>query len=116
MDGRTSDKSNQTQAAKSESKEKKMSAIPKTEGDKEILIPTEYTPQKKRWYILFLTGLIGGVQSLIWMGWGTIAQSMYFAYPTWNDGDIGLLGNWGEICFLIFAIPASSLLTPTEPG
>ena len=87
-----------------------MSGIPTKEDDKKILIPTEYAPQKKRWYILFLTGLIGMVQSLIWMGWGTIAQAMYFAYPTWDDSDIGLLGNWGEICFLIFAIPASWLV------
>ena len=87
-----------------------MSGLPKQKDDEEGLVPAEYTPQKKRWYILFLTGLIGMVQALIWMCWGTISKAMYFAYPSWNDGDIGLLGNWGEICFLVTAIPASWLV------
>ena len=42
---------------------------------------------------MFLTGVMGMVQALIWMGWGTVSQSMYYAYPDWNDTDIGLLGN-----------------------
>ena len=77
--------------------------------DQVKLVPGEFKPTRWRWYILFLTGLMGMVQSLIWMGnmskmsfffssflsgWGTIAQSMYYAYPNWDDSDIGLLGNW----------------------
>ena len=69
-----------------------------------------YSPSQARWYILFLTGLMGMVQSLIWMGWGTVSQSMYYAYPDWNDSDIGLLGNWGEIMFLAFSVPATWIL------
>ena len=57
-----------------------------------------------------VTGLIGMVQAAIWMSWGTVAQSMYFAYPDWRASDIGLLGNWGEICFLASSLPATWLL------
>ena len=55
-------------------------------------------------------GLLGMVQSLIWMGWGTISQSMYYVYHEWTDADIGLLGNWGEIMFLVFSVPATWLV------
>lgn len=70
----------------------------------------EFRPSPVRWYILALTGYMGMVQSLVWMGWGTISQSMYFAYHDWNDSDIGLLGNWGEICFLAFSLPATWIM------
>ena len=70
----------------------------------------EFQPSTARWYILALTGYMGMVQSLVWMGWGTVSQSMYFAYPDWDDRDIGLLGNWGEICFLVFSLPATWIM------
>ena len=70
----------------------------------------EFQPSPTRWYILALTGYMGMVQSLVWMGWGTVSQSMYFAYPDWDDRDIGLLGNWGEICFLVFSLPATWIM------
>ena len=41
------------------------------------------------------------------MGWGTVSQSMKYAYPDWTDSDIGLLGNWGEIMFLVTSVPAT---------
>ena len=74
------------------------------------LLSPEFRPSPVRWYILALTGYMGMVQSLVWMGWGTISQSMYFAYPHWSDSDIGLLGNWGEICFLVFSLPATWIM------
>ena len=74
------------------------------------LVSTEFRPSPARWYILALTGFMGMVQSLVWMGWGTVSQSMYFAYPDWEDSDIGLLGNWGEICFLASSLPATWIM------
>ena len=74
------------------------------------LLSPKFRPSPVRWYILALTGYMGMVQSLVWMGWGTISQSMYFAYPHWSDSDIGLLGNWGEICFLVFSLPATWIM------
>ena len=35
---------------------------------------------------------------------------MYYAYPSWDDSDIGLLGNWGEIMFLVFSVPVTWLV------
>ena len=35
---------------------------------------------------------------------------MYYAYPNWDDSDIGLLGNWGEIMFLVFSVPVTWLI------
>ena len=58
----------------------------------ERLVSGDYAASPIRWYILWLTGMMGMVQSIIWMGWGTVSQSMYFAYPDWSDADIGLLG------------------------
>ena len=74
------------------------------------LVSPEFRPSPARWYILALTGFMGMVQSLVWMGWGTVSQSMYFAYPDWDDSDIGLLGNWGEICFLASSLPATWIM------
>ena len=36
-----------------------------------------------------------------------MSQSMKYAYPDWTDSDIGLLGNWGEIMFLVTSVPAT---------
>ena len=80
------------------------------EDDGEKLVPGQFRQSRVRWYILLLTGFLGMVQSLIWMGWGTVAQSMYYAYPGWDDTDIGLLGNWGEIMFLVFSVPVTWLI------
>ena len=80
------------------------------ENDREKLVPGQFRHSKVRWWILLLTGFLGMVQSLIWMGWGTVAQSMYYAYPNWDDSDIGLLGNWGEIMFLVFSVPVTWLI------
>ena len=41
--------------------------------DQVKLVPGEFKPTRWRWYILFLTGLMGMVQSLIWMG-NTLAK------------------------------------------
>ena len=80
------------------------------DDDSEKLVPGQFRHSSVRWYILLLTGFLGMVQSLIWMGWGTVAQSMYYAYPGWDDTDIGLLGNWGEIMFLVFSVPVTWLI------
>lgn len=40
---------------------------------------------------------------------------MYYAYPSWDDTDIGLLGNWGEIMFLVFSVPVTWLIQAHGP-
>ena len=47
------------------------------EDDREnLLVPGQFRQSKVRWYILLLTGFLGMVQSLIWMGWGTVSQEI----------------------------------------
>ena len=43
----------------------------------------------------------------MWNGWDTVSSSMYYAYPTWDNSTIALLGNWGEICYLAFVVPGT---------
>ena len=50
------------------------------ENDEEKLVPGQFRQSKVRWYILLLTGFLGMVQSLIWMGWGTVAQEIIRKY------------------------------------
>ena len=47
------------------------------EDDREkLVVPGQFRQSKVRWYILLLTGFLGMVQSLIWMGWGTVSQEI----------------------------------------
>ena len=41
---------------------------PSVTEDHTYLVPAQFRPSRWRWYILFLTGFMGMVQSLIWMG------------------------------------------------
>ena len=49
-------------------------------------------------------------QAAIWDGWATISNAAYYAYPDWDDSTIALLGNWGEICYLMGVLPITWII------
>ena len=77
----------------------------KNDVDSRHLIPAEFSVFWQRWYILSLFGLVGMTQALVWNGWGTVSDSMFFAYPGWDNGTIALLGNWGNIMYIVPIVP-----------
>ena len=46
----------------------------------------------------------------MWDGWSTISNAAFYAYPNWDNSTIALLGNWGEICYLIGVAPLTWLI------
>ena len=46
----------------------------------------------------------------IWSSWAPIAETAQTVFPTWHDGTISLLTNWGPITYLVFVIPTCWLL------
>ena len=49
-------------------------------------------------------------QAMVWDGWATISDAVLYAYPDWNNSTIALLGNWGEICYLVAVVPLTWLI------
>ena len=49
-------------------------------------------------------------QASVWAGWATISDAVLYAYPDWNNSTIALLGNWGEICYLVAVVPLTWLI------
>ena len=47
---------------------------------------------------------------MVWDGWATISDAVLYAYPDWNNSTIALLGNWGEICYLVAVVPLTWLI------
>ena len=46
----------------------------------------------------------------MWDGWATISDAALYAYPDWDNSTIALLGNWGEICYLVGVGPLTWLI------
>ena len=59
---------------------------------------------KRRWYILILFSLMAGTQGGVWNTFGPISTTAEDAFG-WNNGDIGLLTNWGPIAFIVGIAP-----------
>lgn len=72
--------------------------------------PGEFRSLKRRWYIILIFGCLGTLQASIWDGFATISDASFYAYPDWDDSTIALLGNWGEICYLIGVVPFTWLI------
>ena len=64
----------------------------------------EYRVYDRRWYILILFSLMAGTQGGVWNTFGPISTTAEDAFG-WNNGDIGLLNNWGPISFIIATVP-----------
>ena len=64
----------------------------------------EYRVYGRRWYILILFSLMAGTQGGVWNTFGPISTTVEDAFG-WNNGDIGLLNNWGPISFIVSTVP-----------
>ncbi|VDI56415.1 MFS transporter, FLVCR family, disrupted in renal carcinoma protein 2 [Mytilus galloprovincialis] len=72
-------------------------------GDKTIIIYT------RRWWVLAIFSLNCFMQAIIWNTWGPIAQSAKEVFG-WDDGQLGMLPNWGNIGFIATVIFASYIM------
>ncbi|CAC5412617.1 DIRC2 [Mytilus coruscus] len=71
--------------------------------DQSIIIYT------RRWWVLGIFSLNCFMQAIIWNTWGPIAQSAKEAFG-WDDGQVGMLPNWGNIGFIATVIFASYIM------
>lgn len=83
---------------------------PETATDFDSGTPQELISLKRRWYILFIFGLFGALQSVVWLTWSAISEAALYAYPSWTASTIALLGNWGNICHLLAVPPLTWLV------
>ena len=63
----------------------------------------------RRWWILTIFSLNCFIQAVIWNTWGPIAQSAKEVF-LWDDGQIAMLPNWGNIGFIATVFIASYLM------
>jgi len=60
----------------------------------------------KRWYILAVFSVLGILQGAIWNSFGPIAASLLAVFcPDWSQSTIAMLGNWGNIMYIIPVVP-----------
>jgi len=60
----------------------------------------------KRWYILAVFSILGILQGAIWNSFGPIASSLLSVFcPNWTQATMAMLGNWGNIMYIIPVIP-----------
>jgi len=60
----------------------------------------------KRWYILAVFSVLGILQGAIWNSFGPIASSLLAVFcPDWSQATMAMLGNWGNIMYIIPVIP-----------
>jgi len=60
----------------------------------------------KRWYILAVFSVLGIMQGMIWNSFGPISASLLSVFcPHWTESTIALLGNWGNIMYIIPVVP-----------
>ena len=63
----------------------------------------------RRWYILLVACAISALEGMVFNTWGPITGPAKMAFG-WSDGNIALLANWGNMGYLISALPLSWLL------
>ncbi|XP_033733340.1 solute carrier family 49 member 4 homolog isoform X2 [Pecten maximus] len=63
----------------------------------------------RRWYILALYSFICFCQALVWNTWGPITQSAKVVF-NWEDSNIGMLANWGNIAYIFTVFPACYIM------
>eukprot|EP00055_Hartaetosiga_balthica_P013137 m.66087 g.66087 ORF g.66087 m.66087 type:complete len:500 (-) comp8179_c0_seq1:269-1768(-) len=81
-------------------------ALDNTIDDCEEIFDQEKKTYRRRWYILFLTSVIGFLQGFIWNNYGPISTAIR-PIMNWDDGTIALFANWGCICFLLAFLPTA---------
>ncbi|KAH3703469.1 hypothetical protein DPMN_078505 [Dreissena polymorpha] len=59
---------------------------------------------KRRWYIIFVFSLGNFIQAMAWNTWGPITESAEVTFD-WQDSNIGMLANYGNIAFMVTVIP-----------
>jgi len=61
---------------------------------------------KKRWYILAVFSFLGVFQGMVWNTFGPVSASLLAIFcPKWTPATLALLGNWGNIMYIIPLIP-----------
>ncbi|XP_021361904.1 disrupted in renal carcinoma protein 2 homolog isoform X2 [Mizuhopecten yessoensis] len=63
----------------------------------------------RRWYMLALYSFVCFCQALVWNTWGPITQSAKVVFK-WEDSNIGMLANWGNIAYIFTVFPACYLM------
>jgi len=60
----------------------------------------------RRWYILAVFSILGVLQGMIWNSFGPISTSLLAVLcPYWTNATLALLGNWGNIMYIIPVVP-----------
>ncbi|KAG0729604.1 Disrupted in renal carcinoma protein 2 [Chionoecetes opilio] len=83
-------------------------------GERDPLLPPTAAPEikvyKRRFWILGTFSFLAMFQCLMWNTWGPLSASMDAAYPGWGAGTVSLMGNWGNITFVVFVAPMCWLM------
>jgi len=75
-------------------------------GDTNSRFDVETRVYAKRWYILAVFSVLGILQGMIWNSFGPISASLLAVFcPDWSPATIALLGNWGNIMYILPVIP-----------
>ena len=46
----------------------------------------------------------------MWNTWGPVSDSVGVAFPGWGSGTVSMMGNWGNITFVVFVAPMCWLM------
>ncbi|CAL4122123.1 unnamed protein product, partial [Meganyctiphanes norvegica] len=68
------------------------------------------TTYAQRFWILGVFSILTWFQCCQWNTWGPINQSVMEGYG-WSSGTVAMMGNWGQITFVLFIIPTCWLTT-----
>jgi len=75
------------------------------DSEKDLLVTTEVTVYRRRWYILTVFSLLAMFQCCVWNTWGPVVNVVKVVFPSWSQGTISLLANWTAIAFLVLLVP-----------
>lgn len=65
----------------------------------------KYKTYRRRWFVLGVFSMACFLQAAIWNTWGPITQSAEVVFG-WEDSQIGMLANWGNIAYIFTVFPA----------
>ncbi|XP_061174557.1 solute carrier family 49 member 4 homolog [Saccostrea echinata] len=76
------------------------------EEEQPLLQKTEkFQTYERRWYVLAVFSMACFLQAAVWNTWGPITQSAEVVFG-WEDSQIGMLANWGNIAYIFTVFPA----------
>ncbi|XP_066951462.1 solute carrier family 49 member 4-like [Macrobrachium rosenbergii] len=77
--------------------------------------PDEATPQsfksyKRRFWILGIFCFLAFFQNMQWNLWGSLSESVDYAFTGFGSATVAMIANWGTITYLIFSYPCARIM------